>query len=205
MNEKNDSIYVGDKTRVCIDIQTDSDSSSLSYLLDSINSLTAEQQMPNQCLPTLSKMKEVVTQLMDNKKLGNAQERTFLTHSIQTTTKNPRNEEFVNKLMRLIEDHMTEEKLDIEFMTRHFNMSHSTFYRKVKELTGYTAVDFIRRMKLRRGIELLQTRAYRISEVCYMTGFNSPAHFRQACKDEYNLTPTQILKDAQPAGYSLPN
>jgi AraC-like DNA-binding protein len=65
----------------------------------------------------------------------------------------------------------------------------------VKEVTGVSAVDFIRRTKLKRGIELLKTHAYRISEVSYMTGFNSPAHFRQACKDEFHCTPSEILKD----------
>ena len=105
-------------------------------------------------------------------------------------------EEFLNRLTKLIEENMNSEKLDMEFMTDKLNMSHSTFYRKVKSLTGYTAVDFIRKVKLRKSVELLKANKYTISEISYMTGFNSPSHFRQAFKDEYKIPPSQSIKQS---------
>jgi AraC-like DNA-binding protein len=173
----------------------------LVFLSKSLDSLAQSEEISDQNQQVIARMKDVVEGLVGMNKQGGMKGQkaedvsTFLTSPKTTANRNPRNEEFMKKLTELIHNNMTDEKLDIEFMTRHFNMSHSTFYRKVKEVTGISAVDFIRRTKLKRGIELLKTHAYRISEVSYMTGFNSPAHFRQACKDEFHCTPSEILKD----------
>jgi AraC-like DNA-binding protein len=173
----------------------------LVFLSKSLDSLAQSEEISDQNQQVIARMKDVVEGLVGMNKQGGMKGQkaedvsTFLTFPETTANRNPRNEEFMKKLTELIHNNMTDEKLDIEFMTRHFNMSHSTFYRKVKEVTGVSAVDFIRRTKLKRGIELLKTHAYRISEVSYMTGFNSPAHFRQACKDEFHCTPSEILKD----------
>jgi AraC-like DNA-binding protein len=173
----------------------------LVFLSKSLDSLAQSEEISDQNQQVIARMKDVVEVLVGMNKQGGMKGQkaedvsTFLTSPKTTANRNPRNEEFMKKLTELIHNNMTDEKLDIEFMTRHFNMSHSTFYRKVKEVTGVSAVDFIRRTKLKRGIELLKTHAYRISEVSYMTGFNSPAHFRQACKDEFHCTPSEILKD----------
>jgi AraC-like DNA-binding protein len=173
----------------------------LVFLSKSLDSLAQSEEISDQNQQVIARMKDVVEGLVGMNKQGGMKGQkaedvsTFLTSPKTTANRNPRNEEFMKKLTELIHNNMTDEKLDIEFMTRHFNMSHSTFYRKVKEVTGVSAVDFIRRTKLKRGIELLKTHAYRISEVSYMTGFNSPAHFRQACKDEFHCTPSEILKD----------
>ena len=51
--------------------------------------------------------------------------------------------EFPEKLTHIIEENLDEE-LDIPFMTSKIGMSHSTFYRKVKALTGISANEFIR-------------------------------------------------------------
>jgi AraC-like DNA-binding protein len=195
MNETELLIKLESESRGGYNYLTDTALSALIYLSNSLNTLAHSDAMPFKHQKDISHMNRVVKGLIGTKGQKIADNHTFLTASNDALTLNPRNEEFLQKLTSLINNHMTEDKLDIEFMTRHFNMSHSTFYRKVKEVTGYTAVDFIRRMKLQRGIELLRTRAYRISEVCYMTGFNSPAHFRQACKDEYHCTPSEILKE----------
>lgn len=103
--------------------------------------------------------------------------------------------EFLDKLDTLINDNMTTAKIDMAFLTDNMFMSHSTFYRKVKGLTGLTPVEYVRKVKLGKSIELLKSRDYSIAEISYMTGFNSPAHYREAFKDEYGMSPSQFLKN----------
>ena len=103
--------------------------------------------------------------------------------------------EFLDKLDTLINDNMTTAKIDMAFLTDNMFMSHSTFYRKVKGLTGMTPVEYVRKVKLGKSIELLKSRDYSIAEISYMTGFNSPAHYREAFKDEYGMSPSQFLKN----------
>lgn len=101
--------------------------------------------------------------------------------------------EFLTKLTDIIEENLDAD-LDIPFMTIRMNMSHSTFYRKVKALTGISANEFIRKVRLKNSIKLLMTGTYNISEAAYMTGFNNVSYYRQCFKDEYGMSPTEYLK-----------
>lgn len=101
---------------------------------------------------------------------------------------------FLEKLTKIIEDNLDMEKLDISFLIQEMNMSNSSFYRKVKGLTGLPPNEFIRKIRLRNSLRLLQSGDYNISETAYMTGFNSLRYFRECFKDEYGMTPSEYVK-----------
>lgn len=107
-------------------------------------------------------------------------------------------EKFMHRLDALIEANMKTGKLDIAFLSDNMNMSHSTFYRKLKALTGLTPVDYVKKYKLKKSIELLKSKELSITEIAYLTGFNSAAHYREAFKDVYGTTPSQYLKQLYP-------
>lgn len=107
---------------------------------------------------------------------------------------NAQDEKFISKLDSLIETNMKTEKIDMAFLTDNMNMSHSTFYRKLKVLTGLTPVDYVKKFKLKKSIDLLKGKELNITEISYLTGFNSAAHYREAFKDVYGITPSQYLK-----------
>ena len=104
--------------------------------------------------------------------------------------------EFLEKLTHIIEENLDAE-LDIPFMTSKIGMSHSPFYRKVKALTGISANEFIRKVRLKNSLQLLLTGTYNISEAAYMTGFNNVSYYRQCFKDEYGMSPTEYLKSCR--------
>ena len=52
------------------------------------------------------------------------------------------------------------EKMDIAFIADKMCMSHSTLYRKIKGLTDMSANEFIRKVKMRKGVELLMSELY---------------------------------------------
>ena len=95
----------------------------------------------------------------------------------------------------LIEKHIATENLDMAFMTDKMAMSHSTFYRKVKALTGMSANEYIKKAKLRQSMQLLKTKQYTVSEVAMMTGFNNLGNFRESFKREYGMTPSELLRE----------
>ena len=99
---------------------------------------------------------------------------------------------FLEKLNHLIEQHISTDDLDIAFMTDKMAMSHSTFYRKVKALTGMSANEYIKKAKLRKSMALLQNEQYSISEVAMLTGFNNVGNFRESFKREFGMTPSEV-------------
>lgn len=101
---------------------------------------------------------------------------------------------FLEKLNKLIENHISTDDLDMAFMTDKMAMSHSTFYRKVKALTGMSANEYIKKAKLRHSMTLLKKDEYSIAEVAILAGFNNLGNFRESFKREFGKSPSEILK-----------
>lgn len=101
---------------------------------------------------------------------------------------------FLEKLNKLIENHISTDDLDMAFMTDKMAMSHSTFYRKVKALTGMSANEYIKKAKLRHSMTLLKKGEYSIAEVTILAGFNNLGNFRESFKREFGKSPSEILK-----------
>jgi len=106
----------------------------------------------------------------------------------------PLDKKFMEKLNRLIEENMTTIDIDIAFMTDKMAMSHSSFYRKVKALTGVSANEYIRKVKLQRSMQLLKEGESNVTEVAMLTGFNNIGYFRKCFKKEYGISPSDVLK-----------
>ncbi len=103
-------------------------------------------------------------------------------------------QKFLDKLNQIIDDNIMTEDIDLTFMTDKMAMSHSTFYRKVKALTGMTAKEYIRKYRLRHCYKLLQSGEYNVNEAAMMTGFNQMAHFREIFKQEFGILPSEVKK-----------
>ena len=105
--------------------------------------------------------------------------------------------EFMQKITQIIEENIEMEKMDVAFIADKMCMSHSTLYRKIKGLADMSANEFIRKVKMRKSVEMLISGEYTISEISYMTGFSSVAYFRQCFKNEYGVSPSGYVKQKQ--------
>ncbi len=106
----------------------------------------------------------------------------------------PLDREFLEKLDQLIEENLGVADMDMSFFTDRMAMSHSTFYRKVKSLTGIGANEYVRKIKLKRGMAYLKSGRYNVNEVASLTGFNSPGYFRKCFRKEFGVVPSEVLK-----------
>lgn len=76
-------------------------------------------------------------------------------------------------------------------------MSRSNLHVKLKSLTGQSATEFIRTIKLKKSITLLSTCQYNISEVAYMVGFNNISYFNRCFKSLYGITPGEFMQSVK--------
>lgn len=102
--------------------------------------------------------------------------------------------EFIQKITQIIEDNLEMEKIDVAFIAEKMCMSHSTLYRKIKGVVDMSVNEFIRKIKMKNALKLLQTGEHTISEISYMTGFSSVAYFRQCFKSEFGMVPSDYVK-----------
>jgi signal transduction histidine kinase/ligand-binding sensor domain-containing protein/DNA-binding response OmpR family regulator len=102
--------------------------------------------------------------------------------------------EFIQRIVQIIEINMEYDKIDIAYLSDKLFMSSSTLYRKMKALTGISANEFIRKIKMNKAEQLILQGKYYISEIAYKVGINNPVYFRQCFKEEFGLTPSDYLK-----------
>ena len=100
--------------------------------------------------------------------------------------------EFMNNVLSYINDNINNEKLNVEHLASELYLSRSKLYRKIKALTGDTANEFIRKVRLEKAKQLIENTKHTISEVCYKVGFSSPSYFTKCFKDYFDILPTDI-------------
>lgn len=101
---------------------------------------------------------------------------------------------FLSKVNAIITENISMEKMDVAFIADKMCMSHSTLYRKIKGLTNMSVNEFVRKLKMKCSLELLNSGEYSIGEIADMTGFSSVSYFRQCFKDEYGTAPSEYVK-----------
>ena len=99
---------------------------------------------------------------------------------------------FIARFMKVLEEKMSDSDLSVENIGSDLGLSRVQLYRKVKALTGFSPVELLRKSRLARGRQLLETTDKTISEVAYEVGFTAPSYFAKCFKDEYGQSPTEM-------------
>lgn len=114
--------------------------------------------------------------------------------AVQQMGMNKADEKFVEKVVHIITENLTEPNFTIDNIADAVFMSRSNLNRKIKALTGLTPIDFIRLIRLKKSAELIQTGEYRISEICYLVGINSSSYFIRLFQKQFGMTPKEFAK-----------
>lgn len=105
-----------------------------------------------------------------------------------------KDEEFVRQVIKIIEESMEDSEFNIDSVAESVGFGRTTFYKKLKSLTGLAPVEFVRDMRLKRSKQLLDSGEFTISEIAYTTGFKSLGYFSTCFKEKYKLSPSAYLK-----------
>ena len=103
----------------------------------------------------------------------------------------PYDEQFMKKVMAYMEEQMDNAELTIDEFAEQLMLSRTIFYRKLKSIVGLTPVDFIREIRIKRAVQLIDSDEYNFSQVAYMTGFNDPKYFSKCFKKVIGITPSE--------------
>ena len=106
-------------------------------------------------------------------------------------------EEFMNKVIRTIEENIIDTNLNVEHLAEILGMSRSSLLRKIKMLSNLSPVDFIRLIRLRKAAELIHEGKYLIGDICLMVGINSPSYFSKLFLKQFGMTPKDFEKQSQ--------
>lgn len=86
-------------------------------------------------------------------------------------------EKFLSNIIRLIEDHLSESELNVNALCELSGISNKQIYRKIKQLTGMSPVEYIKSIRMKKAAMLLQQKKFTVAEVMYMVGFSNHSYF----------------------------
>lgn len=118
--------------------------------------------------------------------------------STTTTCSNSLDWKFMSNVKRHIEENMDNPDFTVDVLCSLLNMSRTSFYSKLKALTGQAPADFVRNIRLKHAAELLKEGKYSVTEVAERTGFCDGKYFREVFKKYFNVSPSQYAKGDTP-------
>ena len=112
-------------------------------------------------------------------------------------TGNTSDQEFLDRVSAIIVEHMEEEDFSIDKIADFMNMSRSSLYRKLRGITRLAPGELISTIRLKKAAELLSSGKYRVSEVCYLVGFQSVPYFSTSFRKQFDISPKDYIKKSR--------
>ncbi|MBQ8702161.1 MAG: response regulator [Prevotella sp.] len=97
-----------------------------------------------------------------------------------------------------LDNHLADSDLNIDTFAQKMGYGRTTFYKKVKQLTGKTPNDYIKELRMQRATELLKDDTQTIAQVAYQVGIDDPYYFSKLFKSYYGISPSQYRKGETP-------
>lgn len=101
--------------------------------------------------------------------------------------------EWISKVDALINANISVIGFSVQQLADEMFVSRSNLQRKMKSLTGMAPNEYIKLIRLKKAAELLLSDNYRINEVCYMCGFNTPSYFTSCFFKQFGVLPKEFI------------
>lgn len=105
---------------------------------------------------------------------------------------------FLCKVEEIIEENIDNSDFLIEDLVSAMAMSRTVFFKKLKSLTGYSPIEFVRNIKIKHAAKLiLSNENYTIKEVSFMIGIADTKYFTQCFKKIYGVPPSEYRNQSK--------
>ncbi len=104
--------------------------------------------------------------------------------------------EFMQRVIEYMEQHYFNPNFSIEDLESQMAMSHASFYRRIKSITGVSMKELLTNYRLERARILVTQSDMRIAEIAIATGFNSSSYFSNCFKKKYGSIALEYRKEA---------
>jgi signal transduction histidine kinase/DNA-binding response OmpR family regulator/ligand-binding sensor domain-containing protein len=101
----------------------------------------------------------------------------------------------IDKATSIVEQHLKDKSFAVDHLASHLGISASSVYRKLKVLTNQSPTEFVRYIRLKKSISMMDEGHTNVEDIGYATGFNSPSYFTYSFRKQFGKTPTDYLND----------
>ena len=114
-----------------------------------------------------------------------------------TLSANDKDKEFAEKLTRIAEEQLENPEFNAEDYASAMNMGRTLFFKKVRGVTGYSPMEYLRVLRMKKAAELLATTDNSVTDVTYKVGISDPFYFSKCFKAQFGVSPSAYQKEAK--------
>lgn len=100
-------------------------------------------------------------------------------------------DELMKRVMESVNKHLDDPDFNVEKLCEDIAVSRTQLHRKMKKLTGISAGEFIRNLRIEQAAKLIKEGKITVTQVAYAVGFNNASHFATVFKKHFGMTPTE--------------
>jgi YesN/AraC family two-component response regulator len=104
-------------------------------------------------------------------------------------------EQFLQRAVNAVEKHISDPDFDTTAFAKEVGVSRMLLNTKIKALTGQTTGEFMRTLRLKRAVQLLQKNSGNISEIAYEVGFQNLSYFAKTFRAQFGISPSRFVKE----------
>lgn len=105
-------------------------------------------------------------------------------------------EEFLKTCIHCVQKHISDADYNQQQFADDVGTSKSTLYKRLKALTGFNVSAFMRNIRMKTAIEILNKNPnIRISELAYSVGYNDPKYFSSCFKKDFGMLPSEYVSN----------
>ena len=102
-------------------------------------------------------------------------------------------EDFLRRALEVVEAEMANYDFKVDNFATQLLVSRSLLFTKLKSLTGQTPNNFVKKVRLKRAAQLLETGQLTVAEVAHAVGFKDVKYFRRCFKQQYEASPSAYV------------
>lgn len=103
-------------------------------------------------------------------------------------------ERLLVKVTQVIEAHIDDSDFTVQKLSENAGIGVKQLYRKIKQLTALTPVEYIRSIRMKKAAILLRQKKFTIAEVMYMVGYSNASYFSKCFQSEFGVTPKVFVE-----------
>lgn len=107
----------------------------------------------------------------------------------------PLDDVFLEKVTRIIDEHIDEVDFGVEKLAREIGMSVPVLYKKVRALTNMSVNEVVKIHRFRKAAEFLVQKEISISEVAGAVGYNDRKYFTKEFKRYFGVVPSDFTAE----------
>ena len=101
---------------------------------------------------------------------------------------------FLLRCREIIDDNLCNPDFNIDFLAEKLAMSHSTLYKKLKQMTGMSLIEFVNDYKIYKAVQAFKEGQTNVVKVAEMCGFGDIKNFRNVFKRKMQMSPKQFVQ-----------